>query len=779
MPISDSNDKNINVTSQAKEESAEKFWSLLLENVTSAVHDLEVSIETNQNKDILLQQLLTIIEKIRILVVASNTLEILDFKVNHRQILNSISSLIQCTKVASDLKTLENIGAVQKCCHEVSLANKHFVVAAKEFGANLMNLDLIDFTEKFPKPNFLKNFSDLESLSESDFFDLFNGETLHFDQEFINLLDKSRKSLIRSISLLVKTIRLNKCNSNTLISEVRSLVIDVGNYLASVDEIPISSLLDDISMDFKVNRITLYNNLASLVNATQQATSPLCPINSLEYVILNLGLVERSIKDLFVSTKFLLEEKGTLSNEDNTSISKENLKNKSLADDNDGLELVFGSDLSVKGGTLKGLLNYLLNDSISGSNFESQFLLTYRTFTTSTILYEHLRQFFVENVNTKKLTSELVRVRVLEVLELWVENYSEETEEDTKILNEILHLCQSKFLEHQKVKNAVDKLIQTVEEKKKGRLSKSFSSNSVFFLKFSLNSPPPILPKNLLKISLLDIDPLELARQLTILESHDFISIKPFEFLNKEWSNKNSMEISNIKNAAKTFNMIMRWVAETVLNATEIKLRAAYIKQFILTAERCRTLNNFNTLMSLLAGLNSAPVHRLRRTFDQLSSKTKAILDSIGTLMSTTKNYSAYRETLHHLQNSASSSAGIIPFLGCHLTDLTFIEDGNPQFLKINNNQNHQQNKNKIINFSKRIRTSEVIKLILNCQRRIYNLTPIVEIQNFLKEKLTAGEEADGGGLDETRIYELSLSLEPRERDDEKIARLLAESGFL
>jgi son of sevenless len=43
--------------------------------------------------------------------------------------------------------------------------------------------------------------------------------------------------------------------------------------------------------------------------------------------------------------------------------------------------------------------------------------------------------------------------------------------------------------------------------------------------------PPPILPKNPKKPKLLDIDPLELARQLTILESGLYQKIRPMECL--------------------------------------------------------------------------------------------------------------------------------------------------------------------------------------------------------------------------------------------------------
>jgi son of sevenless-like protein len=62
-------------------------------------------------------------------------------------------------------------------------------------------------------------------------------------------------------------------------------------------------------------------------------------------------------------------------------------------------------------------------------------------------------------------------------------------------------------------------------------------------------APPPssILPKSSKKLKLLDIDTLELARQLTILESSLYQRIKPIECLtrSREQKPENSDSISN------------------------------------------------------------------------------------------------------------------------------------------------------------------------------------------------------------------------------------------
>lgn len=62
-------------------------------------------------------------------------------------------------------------------------------------------------------------------------------------------------------------------------------------------------------------------------------------------------------------------------------------------------------------------------------------------------------------------------------------------------------------------------------------------------------------------------------------------------------------------------------------------------------------------------------------------------------------------------------------------------------------------------------------------QSTIYNLAPVPSLKKFLDEQLfPAGIDV---AADEQRLYEISLIREPREREDQKIARLLSESGFL
>lgn len=140
------------------------------------------------------------------------------------------------------------------------------------------------------------------------------------------------------------------------------------------------------------------------------------------------------------------------------------------------------------------------------------------------------------------------------------------------------------------------------------------------------------------------------------------------------------------------------------------------------------------------------------------------VLESMRKLMGSTKNFAEYRDTLHR------ANPPCIPFFGelrcfcslslwltksgVYLTDLTFIEDGIPSLIK----------KTNLINFAKRAKTAEVIRDIQQYQNVPYPLQPVPELQDYILTNMQSAGDVH-------EMYEMSLSVEPREREDEKIAR--------
>ncbi|KAG8908432.1 hypothetical protein FRB99_006637 [Tulasnella sp. 403] len=429
-----------------------------------------------------------------------------------------------------------------------------------------------------------------------------------------------------------------------------------------------------------------------------------------------------------------------------------------LQNENDPKSILINPDGGVRGGTLRALVERLTlhnyRDEIKDAVYNDTFLITFKSFTTVDELFDLLVERF--NIEEPKgLTTEEhkqwvdkkqtpIRFRVINILRSMLMESHVLEKEDMHILNKIHDFAQSVTA----VVPPAKQLILMVERAQNGGIGRITKPTAL------TPPPPPILPKKY-PLKLLDIDVLEMARQLTIMESKLYLKIRPMECLAR--AKEQQGEDDSIKKIIGTSNKIASWVAQQVLSKEDPRRRGAFIKHFIVIAEKCRELRNFSTMAALIAGLNSPPIRRLKRTWETVNARFTAQLDDVEKTLDSGKNFTGYRQLL------ATVEPPCIPFLGVYLTVLTFIQDGNKDLLAKEGN---------LINFNKRQKAAEVIREIKKYQSRPYNLKEIPQVQEWLETSLNALENAPD-------FWEISMAMEPREREDEKMARLLQESGFL
>ncbi|KAG8165674.1 hypothetical protein KVR01_004226 [Diaporthe batatas] len=421
---------------------------------------------------------------------------------------------------------------------------------------------------------------------------------------------------------------------------------------------------------------------------------------------------------------------------------------------------------AIRGGSLMALAEQLTRHDKLDSNFNNTFLLTYRSFTTARELFELLVHRFgiqppeglspADFENWRERKQSPIRFRVVNILKNWFETFwmEDNQEEDTKtLIRDVYNFARDTVKSTETPGSAplMAVLDQRLSGKDVGRRLIQTQSQP---------TPAPIMPKNMKKLKFLDIDPTEFARQLTIIESRLYGKIKPTECLNKRFQKKTvegqAPPAPNIKALIDHSNQMTNWVAEMILAQSDVKKRVVVIKHFVSVADKCRQLNNFSTITSIISALGTAPIARLKRTWDQVPQKSQAALEALRKLMLSTKNFAEYRESLH------MANPPCIPFFGVYLTDLTFIEDGIPSIIK----------KTTLINFAKRAKTADVIRDIQQYQNVPYSLQPVTELQDYILSNMQAAGDVH-------EMYDKSLVIEPREREDEKIVRVLAESGFL
>lgn len=92
-----------------------------------------------------------------------------------------------------------------------------------------------------------------------------------------------------------------------------------------------------------------------------------------------------------------------------------------------------------------------------------------------------------------------------------------------------------------------------------------------------------------------------------------------------------------------------------------------------------------------------------------------------------------------------------VPFMGIYQTELTHLEDGNPDYIEGKNGK-------KLINYAKRRLFSETIFNIQLYQQTPYNFVPIPFLQYVLREEIYIDN------WDDNKKYSQSLILEPRNK---------------
>jgi hypothetical protein len=156
------------------------------------------------------------------------------------------------------------------------------------------------------------------------------------------------------------------------------------------------------------------------------------------------------------------------------------------------------------------------------------------------------------------------------------------------------------------------------------------------------SAPKPILPRSLIKktpghkLTLLEIDPQEMARQITILDFLLFSAIQPREFLGLGWlKGDKDLRSPNIVKMTTWSNHIVSWLTTEILAHRDIKSRVKImdhivaiamvcfangadkdVTHYVLTRQHLDKLNNFNGIKEVLAALQCSAVYRLKKTKD-------------------------------------------------------------------------------------------------------------------------------------------------------------------
>ncbi len=244
------------------------------------------------------------------------------------------------------------------------------------------------------------------------------------------------------------------------------------------------------------------------------------------------------------------------------------------------------------------------------------------------------------------------------------------------------------------------------------------------------------------------IPPIELARQMTLIEYEVFALIKPSEFFNSAWNGKKKEKLApNVLLLTSRFNQLASWVSKLILGEKSPADRGYLIQYFICVQRELFAMHNFHGVMELHAVLSSSHISRLRKSWKLVPAVELLSFAHIDSRMSPSSNYREYRKLLR-----SADSTPCIPYLGAWLTDLTFLAES-PTWIK-----RDEEGLPRMLNLSKLSKFSGVLASIRNFQQLPYPYQHERQISYYLMAEIT-----NVVVVRDQDLYNLSLELEPRD----------------
>jgi hypothetical protein len=222
-----------------------------------------------------------------------------------------------------------------------------------------------------------------------------------------------------------------------------------------------------------------------------------------------------------------------------------------------------------------------------------------------------------------------------------------------------------------------------------------------------------IILKTETTVAFLNLDPKEIARQLSLIEHEIFCSVAPTELQFARWKNRNRKKLApNVVSLINWFNKVTNWVATEIVTTFQLKRRIRVVSRFIQICKMCYDLMNFNAAMEILSSLNMTCIDRLKDTWKGLPKKDKETLDYLRHVFQAKKNYQNYRNVLESIQSTC------LPYIGIVLQDLLMLE-AIPTF-----------EKEGVVNFQKMHKISHILHQVYYIQRTRYTFDVVPAIRS-------------------------------------------------
>lgn len=440
----------------------------------------------------------------------------------------------------------------------------------------------------------------------------------------------------------------------------------------------------------------------------------------------------------------------------------------------------------LKAATLDGLVAHLLDPARQEADFGRILLSSYRTFTHTAHLVELL--FLRDNAASGLDSSECNRSHLLTFVQTWLDEYSEDFRDPP------LHAPLRLLLDHLKISAAVHNTVRSqptfcslaaqAEELLRAFLKDAKTNTCSDQVdeqpgKKVFGEDDTGCETSLEEEGILDFAEVEIAEQLTYIDSVLFAKVAPYQCLGCVWSQRDKKEdvSPTIRATVAQFNTVANQVIVSLLcqhrdaaasltstcrPPSTPDQRARIVEKWIRVAQHCHRLKNFSSLRAILSALQSNSIHRLRKTWPAVSRDSTTTFHNLWETFpdencvltnrellvedggqETVDNASPKSDKRCPITRQISTSSAAVPYLGTYLTILTMLDTACPDTIE-----------GGLINFEKRRREFDVLSQIRRLQASCsqYNLPHRHRISAWLQRcELLTDQES----------YELSRQLEP------------------
>ena len=383
----------------------------------------------------------------------------------------------------------------------------------------------------------------------------------------------------------------------------------------------------------------------------------------------------------------------------------------------------------VQYGTLNRLVQLLttspLSDRAQSQRFALVFFRTFTTFCTPELLLSKLIERFygVDSVEVQSYT--------LKTLSFWI-NFEFERHHDLPCVPEFSaflgELREKKATLHEKLGPVILFLCKMFQRK----TSQVLAAPTPLYTPAALANTP-FSPDNFLST----LSPMEIASQLSLVDYETYRTIQIDELLGLAWQDKTCQQRApHLIQLIARLNKLSSLCTYAVITGSTISTRVKMISRICAVMKALLELQNFSSLIAFSSSLQDASVFRLKKTWAALGPKEQNVISQMKAIFESSSNYQVFRRLYEDCHSPC------IPFIGIFLTDLTFTEEGNKDFVK------------GLVNFHKKMLISDIISAALRHQSTPYKFTPNPQFIAWLENQPLIPSKS---------LYSLSVIAEPRD----------------